>query len=329
MRLASGLEPETRTELLHAVTDLYLGRDGRTEGAQDAYAGIAAACLTRMKADDRAAYAERVAPEAALPRVVARTLAQDAEAAVATPVLRRSPALKAEDLAAAALSGSQDRLRAIAGRERVPESVTEILVSRGGEPVLAAVAANAGAQLSEASLAVLAERTRLHLDVVRILARRFGTEWVARLARKRRIGLDSLMAEVRRDRAALGAAVEQLAVDGRALDVAEILAAVGGEGKAAVLQQLLADDGTAIAALCRRLGVRPAEFESLVRLRAARRGLAAAKVAQEIAAYEDAPPRPAAAAVVRGGVSGGRGGRPGAGGSGGATSPGAGPPPGP
>jgi hypothetical protein len=284
-QIASTLTPDTRRELLHAVTDLYLTDDERSEEAAESYSDIATRTLDGMCAGDRAVYAFRVAREPRLPRRVAQVLASDQDPSVASSVLKHSSVLQEEDVTSVALTASQDHLKAIAARPRVSETVAEVLVTRGDRAVVQAVVEDQGALLSDEALARLATRTELHLDIVSILVRRFGVERVQRLIKRERIELGAVIAEVRSKHRSIGSGVQQLADEGRALDIAEMLSMFEGSPTAEILRSLLAEDGDEIMTFCRTVGVREDEFASVAKLRAIRRRLPPSAAAREIALY--------------------------------------------
>lgn len=83
-----------------------------------------------------------------LPRELALKLAQDVES-VALPVLEFSPSFTEEDLIELSLSVTAAKQAAIAGRPRVPESVTEILAEHGVEEAVQVLALNEGAEWTD------------------------------------------------------------------------------------------------------------------------------------------------------------------------------------
>jgi len=99
----------------------------------------------------RKALAEQLKHDPDLPPDAALSLARDVDD-VAVPILRFSRALSDEDLAAIASSEGQEKLRAIASRMTVGESLCETLIERGDADTVAALFANAGSQPSEESM---------------------------------------------------------------------------------------------------------------------------------------------------------------------------------
>src|SRR3712207_6009743 len=131
IRLASDHSLQSRTRLLHAVTELFLAEGTPSSGAGDHFTGIANVVLERMPEEERADYAKRVAPEAALPPGVAKSLASDPNIAVAREVLRLSPVLTDEDLIALLSNLPVAHMAAVAERPALSEGLTTALVDKG------------------------------------------------------------------------------------------------------------------------------------------------------------------------------------------------------
>jgi uncharacterized protein (DUF2336 family) len=86
---------------------------------------------------------------------VVRRLAGDDDIFVARPVLEHSERLADADLLAIAKTKSQLHLLAIANRNRIAETITEVLVRRGDREVVRNVAGNSGARLSHTGFSSL------------------------------------------------------------------------------------------------------------------------------------------------------------------------------
>jgi uncharacterized protein (DUF2336 family) len=89
---------------------------------------------------------------------VVRRLAGDDDIFVARPVLERSERLADADLLSIAKTKSQLHLLAIANRNRIAETITDVLVRRGDREVVRNVAGNSGARLSQAGFCTLVRR---------------------------------------------------------------------------------------------------------------------------------------------------------------------------
>jgi uncharacterized protein (DUF2336 family) len=107
----------------------------------------------------RAQLANRIASYAKAPTNIVNKLAFDNAIAVAGPVLQHSERLSNEALLENAKSKSQDHLLAISQRKSLHPDVTDVLVSRGSQTVVRAVAKNAGARFSESGFWNLVQRS--------------------------------------------------------------------------------------------------------------------------------------------------------------------------
>ncbi|GGK25551.1 DUF2336 domain-containing protein [Salinarimonas ramus] len=120
----------------------------------------------------RVALSERFADCPNAPRKVTFLFGTDDEIRVAGPVLERSSRLDVDALLAIARAKGQDHLCAIAKRAHVPESVTDVLLDRGGRRVVATAAGNPGATFSPDGTAILVARAQTDDALVRALASR-------------------------------------------------------------------------------------------------------------------------------------------------------------
>jgi uncharacterized protein (DUF2336 family) len=154
-------DPIRRLETLRAVTTLFLTQ---APSLNESHVSVFDEVILRLCRDveerARSELAERLADVGNAPRKVVRDLAFDGGIAVAGPVLARSPRLEDDDLADIARRQGQEHLLAMASRPALAEGVTDVLVERGDERVARSVAGNAGARVSERSLARLVERAR-------------------------------------------------------------------------------------------------------------------------------------------------------------------------
>ncbi len=97
--------------------------------------------------------AEAICRSPSVPPETVRRLAQDLEATVAVPILQYSPLLSDADLLELiAASSVTERLTAIASRAEVSAPVADAVVARFDVPAIAALLANKGATLREATL---------------------------------------------------------------------------------------------------------------------------------------------------------------------------------
>ncbi len=318
--MSADASSEGRRTLLNAVTDLFL-HDGETsEAANEHYTEIAKRSLDAMDSDDRAAYAERVAAEPQLPNPIAKRLATDDEAAVAQLVLRLSPVLSDDDLAAIAVTHSQAHLAAIAERASLSETVTDVLVERGDRKVLRTVSGNEGATFSDRGLDTLITRGDGDTQIARNLAERsddlpatqarrvlqiaakmslapapdIETEVIdasknkhfARKARERRLEVRLLIADLKDGKRTIDEVVTSLCGDDRAFDLAQVLSTFSDIPNTQALRALLQKEASGIAVACKAMGLSAAGFRSVLEMRASRLGIPAKQIERDLASYE-------------------------------------------
>ena len=169
-RLLTDLSARARAETAAIVADEFTG-GGLSESERRIAVDILTVLANDAEQQVREALADHVKACAFLPASIALTLACDLDP-VALPVLRFSPVLSDADLARIVRTGSTAKQLAIAGRERVAELVSDALVDTRKRKVVAAVLANVGAALSEATLMVLVDRYRTETGLQMLLAGR-------------------------------------------------------------------------------------------------------------------------------------------------------------
>jgi uncharacterized protein (DUF2336 family) len=118
-----------------------------------------------VDAATRAEFSRSLAAIDNAPPALMRQLAHDDDIAVAGPALTHSARLGEADLADVASQKSQPHLVAIAVREGIGETVTDVLVRRGDVQVLRHIADNRSARLSEGGLSALVRRAEGHDDL--------------------------------------------------------------------------------------------------------------------------------------------------------------------
>ncbi len=153
--LASG-SVQRRTEMLHRVTDLFIGHaaqlsDHQTTLFDDVMTRLVGHIETRTLAELSA----RLAPLSNAPVGVIRRFAYDDAIAVSGPVLQHSDRLSDTDLIAIASTKSQAHLGHIARRATLSEAVTDTLVDHGDLHVATTVAGNRGARFSNTGMSKL------------------------------------------------------------------------------------------------------------------------------------------------------------------------------
>jgi uncharacterized protein (DUF2336 family) len=172
IELASKNSPEDRRQLLRDISTLFAdGAEAYADREILLFGDVLYRLLEQAPVDDRVAVSERVADLAQTPRDLALRLAGDV-AAVAAPVLSRSPVLTDSDVMDLARTQSQDHLLAISRRRALSEDVTDVLIERGNSAVLETVAGNPGAQLSSQGLETLVDQATENAALGDALARR-------------------------------------------------------------------------------------------------------------------------------------------------------------
>jgi uncharacterized protein (DUF2336 family) len=155
------------------VTDLFLGGGQSYSDRQIAiFNDLMSRLIERI---DRRALLEmsgRLAAVDHVPADVVGRLSSSDDIAVAGPVLEKSNQLTDESLVGIAKTKSQDHLLAIAGRTRISEPVTDVLVERGNGEVARKVVANAGARLSELGFVKVVHEARGNQALAAALASR-------------------------------------------------------------------------------------------------------------------------------------------------------------
>lgn len=152
---------ERQRSILRRVTDLFLGRSDDYSG--DQVAVFDDVIYRLIESTDHSALIElsnKLAPVSNAPVNVVVRLSNEDDIAVSGPVLEMSPALPDDTLAEIAKTKGQQHLAAIAGRPRIGETVTEILVDRGNSEVACKVTGNNGARFSEPGFVKLIKRAK-------------------------------------------------------------------------------------------------------------------------------------------------------------------------
>ena len=164
---------EKRVDTLRRITDLFLIAPAQLNDDQiGVFDDVLTHLVARVETKARAELADRLAPIAQAPADVITRLAHDDEIEVAGPVLTQSTRLSTEDLVSIAQQKGQAHLRAIAGREKIEEQVTDVLVNRGDREVMHTLASNAGAAFSGTGYSTMVKRAEGDESLVEKLGRR-------------------------------------------------------------------------------------------------------------------------------------------------------------
>jgi uncharacterized protein (DUF2336 family) len=164
---------ERRERTLRRVTDLFVFGSSHFSGDHIAvFDGVFSHLVADIEQSTRAALAERLAGIPNAPPKVIRKLAFDDAIEVAGPVLSKSEQLDNVSLVENANSKSQQHLLAISKRNSLAETVTDVLVERGGRDVALSVAQNAGAKFSEIGYLRLVKRSEHDDELARSVGSR-------------------------------------------------------------------------------------------------------------------------------------------------------------
>jgi uncharacterized protein (DUF2336 family) len=121
---------------------------------------------------DREALARRLAGLAVVPPRIVDRLARDEAVEIAGPLIERASAVPLATLVDVARERSQEHLLSLSRRPVLREPVTDLLVERGGMPVLAAVAGNTGARFSDFGFSSLVEKSAASDDLALLVGAR-------------------------------------------------------------------------------------------------------------------------------------------------------------
>jgi uncharacterized protein (DUF2336 family) len=162
-----------QAKILQSVTDLFLDSSMRFSDEQVAVFDDVIRRLME-KADNTALIklSARLASIGNPPTHVIVSLAQDDDIAVSGPILQSSAALPDKTVAEIASVKGPKHLAAIAGRRRINEIITDILVDRGNPDVSYKIVANPEARLSEIGFVKLINRAKTDKTLAAAIAGR-------------------------------------------------------------------------------------------------------------------------------------------------------------
>jgi uncharacterized protein (DUF2336 family) len=149
-----------RAAMLRRVSDLFVLASGKLSDEQLAlFDDVMNRLLEEIETSARAAFGHILATIPDAPPRVVRVLALDDAIDVAGPILLHSGQVDDMTLVEGAKTKSQAHLLAISRRNKVAESVTDILVERGNQQVVLSAAGNPGAAFSEFGYSTLVQRS--------------------------------------------------------------------------------------------------------------------------------------------------------------------------
>ena len=169
----AGIPAAQKAAILREFTALFLaGATSHSERQLAIFNSVMGRLIGNI---DRAALLEisgQLASVENAPANVIGHLSSSDDIRIAGPVLEKSAVLTDENLVAIARVKSQDHLSAIAGRARINEPVTQVLVERGETAVVRKVLANQGARLSEMAFVKLVDGARRDKALAKVVAKR-------------------------------------------------------------------------------------------------------------------------------------------------------------
>lgn len=154
-----GGSSDRRNDILRQVTDLFLNaadvcRDEHVELFDDVLSRL----VDKVERFALIRLSLQLAPIENAPPNVVHQLADNDDIAISGPLIERSIVLKDDFLVRIARTKSQEHLAAIAGRPRISEVVSDVVVERGHAEVTRKIVANEGARFSHKGFQTVAER---------------------------------------------------------------------------------------------------------------------------------------------------------------------------
>lgn len=168
--IVSGKDISKRATILRKITDLFIvGSESFSTEHLDLFDDVMSKLLDQVEQEARVQFGNRLAKLSNAPANAMRQLAFDDAIEVAAPVLQHSDRIDNETLIEIATSKSQQHLLAISGRKVLAAEVTDVLLERGDDGVVAGTARNGGAQFSDLGISCLVSKAganaTLALDV--------------------------------------------------------------------------------------------------------------------------------------------------------------------
>ena len=146
--LSHGSGPQ-RFTILRRMTDLFLaGSESYTDEHIAVFDQLMSRLIEKIERQALIELSGKLAPVDRAPVNVIGRLSRDDDIQVSGPILEQSNMLTDSDLVEIAQTKSQAHLSAIAGRSRVGEPVTDVLIDRGNSEVAQKVTTNKGARFS-------------------------------------------------------------------------------------------------------------------------------------------------------------------------------------
>jgi len=148
-----------RFTILRRMTDLFLaGKDTYSDDHIAIFDSLISRLIERIEHQALVELSGKLAPVDRAPATVIGRLSRHDDITVSGPILEQSNVLTDNDLIEIAKTKSQAHLSAIAGRKRIGEPVTDVLIDRGDSEVARKVTLNIGARFSRFGMAIAVRR---------------------------------------------------------------------------------------------------------------------------------------------------------------------------
>jgi uncharacterized protein (DUF2336 family) len=173
--VAQGNETPRRGAILSALTNQYIELEPRLGDRHiELYDNVFRLLAQGIEVQARVALSEALAPMKRAPREVVRDLANDDYVIVAAPVLQQSVVLDDDDLIAVAQKRGEGHRVALAQRPALKPAVTDALLERKEQAVLAHLISNDTASLSPSGAITLTDVAASNEVVAQALAARLA-----------------------------------------------------------------------------------------------------------------------------------------------------------
>lgn len=159
--------------ILQRVTDLFLvGAENYTDEQIAIFDDVICRLIENMSEPALIELSKRLVPISKGPANVLTRLSNYDDIAVSGPALEKSNSLTDQTLVEVATKKSQKHLAAIAGRQKISEPVTDVLVDRGNPEISRKVTANLGAHFSEIGFVKLLNKAKNDRDLATAISQR-------------------------------------------------------------------------------------------------------------------------------------------------------------
>ena len=162
-----------RSELLRRVTDLLVGDIEKYSDHQIAIFGdIMSRLIENAETPALVELSARLARLDRVPMNVITSLARNDDMAVAGPILEFSGMLSYDTLVDIAMTKWPNQLAAVAGREGLTETITDLLIERGNADVMHKLISNHSARISEVGFVRLIGQAKTDKTIAAAIATR-------------------------------------------------------------------------------------------------------------------------------------------------------------